>query len=73
MYRPYVAISILCSIGFIPRQLFVAESKGKKILSLCEFGQKKKKNRGLLVGLVRRQNLYRWINDSSEIYKMDIF
>ena len=58
MYRPYVAISILCSIGFIPRQLFVAESKGTKILCLCEFGEKKK-NRGLLVGLVRRQNLYR--------------
>ena len=34
---------------------------------------KEKKNRGLLVGLVRRQNLYRLINDSSEIYKMDIF
>ena len=41
-YRPYVAISILCSIGFIPRQLFAAESKGTKILSLCEFGKKKK-------------------------------
>ena len=40
-YRPYEAISILCSIGFIPRQLFVAESKGTKILCLCEFGEKK--------------------------------
>ena len=64
-----MTISILCSIGFIPRELFVAETKGTKILCLCEFGEK---NRGLLLGLVRRQNLYRWINDSSEIYKMDI-
>ena len=38
-----MAISILCSIGFIPRELFVAESKGTKILCLCEFGEKKKK------------------------------
>ena len=40
----------------------MAESKGTKILSLCEFGQKKNNNNnnwGLLVGLVRRQNLYR--------------
>ena len=36
-----MAISILCSIGFIPRHLFVAESKGTKILCLCEFGEKK--------------------------------
>ena len=70
MYRPHMAISILCSIGFIPRELFVAESKWAKILCPCEFGEK---NRGLLLGIVRRQNLYRWINDSSEIYKMDIF
>ena len=48
-----MAISILCSIGFIPRELFVAESKGTKILCLCEFGEKKKKMR-LLLGLVRR-------------------
>ena len=34
-----MAISKLCSIGFIPRELFVAESKGTKILSLCEFGK----------------------------------
>ena len=47
-----MAISILCSIGFIPRELFVAESKGTKILCLCEFGGKKK--RRLLLGLVRR-------------------
>ena len=40
-YRPYMAISILCSIGFIPRELFVAESKGRKILCLCDFGEKK--------------------------------
>ena len=32
MYRPYMAISIVCSIGFIPRELFVAESKETKIL-----------------------------------------
>ena len=37
-----MAISKLCSIGFIPRELFVAESKGTKILCLCEFGEKKK-------------------------------
>ena len=30
-YRPYMAISIVCSIGFIPRELFVAESKETKI------------------------------------------
>ena len=34
-----MTISILCSIGFIPRQILVAESKGTKILSLCEFGK----------------------------------
>ena len=28
---------------FIPRQLLVAESKGTKILSICEFGKRKKK------------------------------
>ena len=31
-YRPYMAINIVCSIGFIPRELFVAESKETKIL-----------------------------------------
>ena len=56
MYRPYMAISIVCSIGFIPRELFVVESKETKILWLCEFGVR---NKGLLLGLVRRQNLYR--------------
>ena len=51
-----MAISILCSIVFVPRELFVAESKGTKISCPCEFGEK---NRGLLLGFVRRQNLYR--------------
>ena len=37
-----MTIIILCSIGFIPRELFVAKSKGTKILCLCEFGEKKK-------------------------------
>ena len=32
MCRPYMAISIVCSIGFIPRELFVTESKETKIL-----------------------------------------
>ena len=43
-----MAISILCSIGFIPRELFVAESEGTKKLCLCEFGEKKK---GIIVRL----------------------
>ena len=30
-YRSYMAISIVCSIGFIPRELFVVESKETKI------------------------------------------
>jgi len=51
-----IAISIVCSIGFIPRELLAAESKETKILSLCEFGVR---NRRLLLGLVGRQNLYR--------------
>ena len=31
-YKPYMAISIVCSIGFIPREPFVVESKETKIL-----------------------------------------
>ena len=31
-YRPYLAINIVYSIGFIPRDLFVAESKEIKVV-----------------------------------------
>ena len=30
--RPYMVINIVCSIGFIPKELFVTESKETKIL-----------------------------------------
>ena len=32
MCRPNMAISIVCAIGFIPRELFVIEGKETKIL-----------------------------------------
>ena len=64
-----MAICIVCSIGSIPGELFVTESKETKIFWLCEF-EFGIRNRGLLLGLVRR---HREINDSSEIYKMNIF